>query len=154
MKRLLYVLVGVALSAAIFGGVAWASGGATGPGDKGEAAPSGAETIAAQAPGARLALYVQGGATAGTFNVVRQQGVVSVTNPSDGLYCIRPVAGVAPAKVVPSVSTEYANTAGYDGLAQWAVTRGPCPTGTIRVMTFHVNGSGPLNQVAFTVVVD
>ena len=39
---------------------------------KGEAAPAPAEAIAAQAPGARVALYVQGGAATGSFDVVRQ----------------------------------------------------------------------------------
>lgn len=149
MKRFLYVLLGVALSAAVFGGVAMANGGG-----KGEAAPSNAETIAAQAPGARMAVYIQGGAAAGTFTVVRQQGVVSVSNPATGVYCIKPVAGVAPAKVVPVVSTEFVNTAAYDGFAQWSVDKAPCTSGNIRITTFDVSATAPFNQVAFTVVVD
>lgn len=149
MKRFLYVLLGVALSAAVFGGVAMANGGG-----KGEAAPSDTETVAAQAPGARMAVYVQGGAAAGTFTVVRQQGVVSVSNPANGVYCIKPVAGVSPAKIVPMVSTEYSNTAGFDSLAQWSVEKAGCPSGTFRISTFDVSVGGLFNQVAFTVVVD
>jgi hypothetical protein len=150
MKRLLYVLVGAVLSAVVFGGAAMANGDG-----KGEAAPSGAETIAAQAPSARVALYVQGGATTGQFTVVRQQGVVSVTNPEYGTFCVKPVAGVSPAKVVPTVSTEWTGTATADGFAEWSATRGPCPAGTIRVATFVASGGGSyLNAVAFTVVID
>lgn len=103
------MLVGVALSAVAFGGVALANGGT-----KGDVAPSGAETITAQAPGARVAVYIEGGVAAGSFTVARQLGVVSVTNPSVGIFCIKPVSSVSTAKIVPTVSTEYENTEGWD----------------------------------------
>lgn len=156
MKRFLYILAGVMVSAALFGGAAMASGGGgTNTADKaGTPPPEGTGPIAAQAPDARLALYMAGGSTAGTFTVIRQQGVVSITNPSTGIYCIKPVAGVAPAKIVPAVSTEFSNTPSFDAFAQWSAARLPCPSGNIKIVTYDISDGGLYNQVAFTVVVD
>ena len=79
---------------------------------------------------------------------------MSVTNPAAGVFCIKPVAGVSPAKVVPTVSTEFTGTSVWAFLAQWSTTRSPCPAGTIRVTGLRAGGGAGLNAVAFTLVID
>lgn len=150
MKRVLYVLVGALLGGALFGGMALAGAG----GDKGDGTAEGVPAIVAEAPNARVAVYVVGGETAGQFTVVRQKGIVAVTNPSTGIFCLKAVSGVSSRKVVPIVSTEFSGTAHYDGFAQWSAVRDPCPSGTIKVTTFDAGDSALFNQVAFTVVID
>ena len=150
MKRLLYVLIGVLLSGALFGGAALATGD-----DKGAdaTAESGAEaTVAAQAPYARMALYING--NPGGFAILRAKGVISVSNPQPGVFCIRPVAAIAPSRVVPNVSTDFYSTGGFDTFAQWNSGRTSCPAGRIQVNTFDASSTAAFNDVAFTVTVN
>jgi hypothetical protein len=103
--------------------------------------------------GARLVAHVNGEASG--FQLKRQEGVQTVTNPTAGRFCIRPTvaAGLVVNKIVPSVSTDYYATLGFDAFAQWNSARHGCPVGTITINTFDAGTGMPQNDVAFTVVV-
>ena len=149
-KRAAVLVAGIAIGAMTVGGVALA----TGVDGKAESA-EGVAPIAAEAPNARLAALVSGGASAGSFTVRRQVGVAQITNPQAGVYCVKPAAGtgVKPAKAVPIVGTEYANTSGFDSFAMWNSARPSCPTGNIEVDTFDSSAEARVNPVSFTIVV-
>ena len=135
--RVLAVFAGVLLVGALFAGAALA----TGP-------------VVAQAPSARLAVLIDGGdGPAPNFVILRQKGVLSVTNPQLGVFCIKPSnTKVNVLKIVPNVSTEFGLSNANDDTAQWNSTPLECPSGTIEVLTFHVNNAHE-NNVGFTVTV-
>jgi hypothetical protein len=135
MKQVLIVVAAFLLGGAAFAGVALAAG-------------------TAQAPNARLAVYVDGGDTPGSFSVPRKKGVTSVTNPLTGVYCIKPSnPDVTLSKIVPVVSMEYSGTASADSRAAWSSLNIYCPSGTIEVDTYHLSDLNHVNNVAFTLTV-
>jgi hypothetical protein len=167
MRRpLLILLVGVLAGLAVGAGGAIA---ATGGGEKPDTeAAAGPEAIGgASAPGARLAVMVDGNPfTAGPpadFTVNRSVGVQSVINPVGGLFCIRPQAGLFPnsqlTRIVPSIAVGYNGSGQYRAFAQYLFPRGSqCPANTFAIRTFSEDPGGTLqtddNDVQFTVVVD
>jgi hypothetical protein len=121
----------------------------------------------ASAAGARLAVLVNGETFApgppANFVVQRSVGVQSVTNPEDGLFCVKPQAGAIPnnqlGRIIPTVASAYTGSVQYQAFAQYVFPRNSsCPAGTISIRTFSANSSGDLdatdNDVQFTVVVD
>ena len=139
MKRLLIVLASLLVVAAVFGGVALASG-----------------PVTAQAPNARLAVLIDGNNPTGTFTVIRKKGVAMVTNPLDGVFCIKPSnAKVNVGRIVPNVTTEwhYTKTVGYTQ-ALWDSAGASCPAGTIEVNAITSDaGQTSQNDVGFSVTV-
>jgi hypothetical protein len=103
---------------------------------------------------ARVVVFVDGN-NPRTRIIKRSVGVQSVTNPVPGRFCLRPTpgSGVDTANAVPTVSTEYIGTSGFDGFAQWNSSRQGCPQGTFTINTFDASLGTPLNDVAFTVVI-
>jgi hypothetical protein len=147
MRKFLYAVIAVVLAAAVFTGVATA----TGESDKGADLPAEGGTVAAQAPNARLAVHVNGGSSG--FTVLRAKGAISISNPQPGTYCIRPVSTIKVGRAVPTVATDYWGTGGFDTFAQWNSGRPTCAAGRIQVNTFDASAGTPYNDVAFTVVV-
>lgn len=98
---------------------------------------------------ARLCAFIGQGGT-----VFRSKNVALVTNPSTGVYCITPFAGVLNvAAIVPSVTVEWGTSLGNDLLAFWRDGVFSCPFGSIEVRTYNLTGS--LNpRVSFTIVVN
>ena len=113
-----------------------------------------ATKAAAVAPFARLAAYIRPGPV-----LARQKGVLSVTNPARGVYCIRPTAasGVDPADSVVIVSPEFRFSAINEVMVQWIVSHHGCGSDRIGVVTladFNANGIYSLSdEVAFSVYV-
>lgn len=154
MKKTLALLALVAGLAGLLGaGVAVAAVGATHD-PAPEAAPAATEGVnLAEAPTTRVAVWVDGTGS-GTYTVMRGKGIVAVTNPVDGSWCIRSlVPGFHPRRVVPVVSVEYSLSETNDAAAQWRSGRPNCPAGTIEVHTFNTGTGIPDNTVAFTVVI-
>jgi hypothetical protein len=158
MRRSLFTILVALLAGALGAGVAVA---ATGDGRAPEVVAPVAEGVApiehvAQAPNARLVVHVNGNDFGSGFNIRRAKGVAVVTNPSEGIYCIRPnVPNMALTRIVPSVSVDWTESPDNAVTAQWASNRRSCPRGNIGIVT--MNGSSGTwvdsNNVGFTVVV-
>lgn len=128
------------------GATALARGRANGPG-----APE-VRAVQASAPGARLAATVDAGGT-----LLRKRGVLSVTNPADGVYCLnpKPNLGLDLARVVPVATVEWGRSSGDGSLVQAYDNAADCPAGAIEVVTFSfVDGAFvQASSVAFHLVV-
>ena len=97
----------------------------------------------------RLCAFIGQGGT-----VFRSKNVALVTNPSTGVYCITPNAGVLNvATIVPSVTVEWGTSSGSDLLAFWRNGVFSCPFGTIEVRTYDL-ASNLSPRVSFTIVVN
>lgn len=155
MKKLLMLAAAVALSASVGAGVAVAAVGDGGraPNPPVEAGPT--EGVnPADAPTTRVAVWVNGGAEAGNYSVLRGKGISAVTNPSAGIFCVRSnLAGFRPQRVVPVVSVEYSLSTANETDAQWRSSRTMCPAGTLEIYTFNQASGVPDNDASFTVVV-
>lgn len=107
----------------------------------------------AQSTARLTALVVPGG------NVIRSKNVANVTNPSSGIYCIRPTPGkgISIGRIVPSVTVEWGWSFGNDLVAYYFSNEPTaftdCPSGYIEVRTYDFAGNLS-NRVAFTIVVD
>lgn len=143
MKRILHVLVGMALGSALVGGVALAAN---------NIAPAAAVT--AEAPNARLAVLIDGGATAPSFTVLRRKGVASISNLSTGIFCVTPKAslGMDVSKIMPIVTTELAGTSSVTFRAFWYASGLNCPAGSIEIQGATAGGL-LTNDVGIAVVV-
>ncbi|MDR3555661.1 MAG: hypothetical protein P4L55_12965 [Syntrophobacteraceae bacterium] len=84
--------------------------------------------------------------------VLRSLGVSQVTNPSTGVYCIKPSGPFDVTKVVASVTPEDQYSSGHSLLAYFAATNFTCPAKTLEVHTYDLAGSLN-NYVAFTIIV-
>jgi hypothetical protein len=140
MLRALCILIGAIAVAGVWAGAAMA----TGP-------------VAAQAPDARLALFVRGETWspggAPDFTVLRQKGVTSVTNPIAGVFCVDPSSTTMKlGRIVPNVSTDASYTA-TDTVAMWLSFNNACPTNTIAVAGSDFSTNALNNQVAFMLTV-
>ena len=138
---LLGALVAVALA-----GSAIAAGSNDNPGTGAPRAIGGAS-----APNARIAAFVQAGGA-----VVRSKGIVSVTHPSTGLYCLDPKSDTLDVnKIVPSLSVDWSTSLGDALMAQWRSAGVGCSAGWIAALTFDgEDGTFDLSDgVSFTIVV-
>jgi hypothetical protein len=157
MRRSLFTVLVALLAGALGAGVAVA---AVGDGRAPESAAS-TEGVApievnAQAPNARLVVHVNGNDYGSGFTIKRAKGVAAVTNPSNGIFCIRPSdPRMVLTRIVPSVSVDWTESPDNAVTAQWASNRRSCPRGNIGIVT--MNGSTGTwvdsNNVGFTVVV-
>jgi hypothetical protein len=151
------VVAGLLLAGGFGAGVSLAaSGGGNGkyPTAAAERAAAEANLPVDEASEARMIAFVDGNPVGRV--VKRSLGVQTVTNPRPGRFCVRPTeaSGVSPANTVPIVATEYIGTSGFDGLAQWNASRQGCPAGTFSINAFDASEGTPLNDVAFTIVVE
>lgn len=116
-----------------------------------EASPE-VRAVQASAPGARLAATVDAGGT-----LLRKRGVVGVTNPGDGTYCVtpKPNLNLDLSRVVPQATVEWGRSGGNGNLVQVYLNAADCPDGDIEVVTFSfVDGAfAPTSSVAFNLIV-
>ena len=131
---------------------------ATAPSSAGEAKTNAPAAVSVAAIGgatcgsARLCAYI-GQNTLGT-PVFRSKGVAAVSSPTPGVTCIRPTAGaVKIGKIVPLVTVEWGQSLGSDLLAFYEDSKVDCPSGTLEVRQYDLQGN--LNpRVAFDIVAD
>jgi hypothetical protein len=158
MRRSLLTVFVALLAGALGAGVAVA---ATGGGRSPDPVAEDAEgvqpvEVVAQAPNARLVAHINGNDHGSGFQIRRAKGVALVTNPADGIYCIRPTdPRMVLGRIVPSVSVDWSESPVNAVMAQWSSTRRGCPRRTISIITI-VGQDGTwdeTNNVGFTVVV-
>jgi hypothetical protein len=75
----------------------------------------------------------------------RSKNVASVTNPTDGLFCIDPTTGIDPSTAVLLVDSDWSGDSTVEGAddvsaVEWASSASGCPPGTMVVKTFVYNG--------------
>ena len=77
--------------------------------------------------------------------IVRSKGVLGVTNPATGIYCITPSVAVDLTGVYPQVSVEWNLSSGFSLQAYWKNTPSvsDCPAGDLEVTTYDFNAGGP-----------
>lgn len=92
-------------------------------------------------------------------DLIRRKGVLSVTNPSTGQYCIKPSSATLDVtKIVPAASVDWSRSSGpvYQSV-QYRSSGFDCPSGTIAILTFAFNPTTKQmeasNNVAFTLQV-
>jgi hypothetical protein len=108
----------------------------------------------AAAPNARLAALIQSGGT-----VIREKGVLSVTHPKTGIYCIKPDAstGIVPNNSIVIVSPEFFYSKLNEIKVQWAAKGSPCGNDRLAVYTLadlNVDGVYTFsNAVGFSIYV-
>ena len=87
----------------------------------------------------------------------RSKGVVSVTRPATGVYCLKLRPGIVVAHSAPVVGVEWDNSMGSNISAFLSAGRVGCPAGTglaVRTVAFvAAEDAKPSNGVSFTVVV-
>jgi hypothetical protein len=93
------------------------------------------------------------------IGVIRAKGVVFVSNPFTGVYCITPGVSLNRSKIYPLVSIEWGESSGNALLAFWRDTRlgTDCGSGQLEVQTFDFNAGGyPVasQNVAFDLVIE
>ena len=92
-----------------------------------------------------------------TDPLVRGKGVASVTHPSTGVFCIKPLVSVDVQTLVPVVSVEWGRSSGNANLVQYAGANINCPTDRIEIFTFSPGAVTSRFEfsdfVAFTIVV-
>ena len=74
-------------------------------------------------------------------SVTRSKNVVSVDNPSTGIYCVRVAASINPSQATLIPSTDFANDNTSDAVnqvahAEWNSSATDCPAGRLEVMTW------------------
>jgi len=106
----------------------------------------------AQAPNARIAALVVAGGT-----VRRSKGILGVTHPSAGQYCIDPTNSLFDVnKAIPVVSVDWSSSSGPNGeMAQWRSSGVGCPLGQIAVLTFELAAGifSLSDNVGFSIIV-
>ena len=148
--RVSALVLALLLAGAMGAGVAVAAGG----GGREAANPEGVSPpVAADAPGARLALVVDVGDTLGITHIHQNKGVQSVTNPATGIFCVKaaPSTGIRAGRAVPMVSTEWNFSANDQTVVQWNSNRQICTAGTFEVRSFDTGGQQ--NNAGFTMVI-
>jgi hypothetical protein len=83
----------------------------------------------------------------GTLAPSRTKGFVSFTHPVTGIYCLRPRAGINPAKRVIMLTPEWSASADNDLRAYALASSGLCPKSTFAVATYQ--GGALSDFVAF-----
>lgn len=110
----------------------------------------------ARALGGVYAPYARVVAIARGNTVYASKGVVSVTHPATGLYCVRPATTFANFNAaVATVTVEWGNSNGTQLLAFWNRTGPNCPAGRFEVRTYNIaSGTAVMSDsVAFLMVV-
>ncbi len=85
------------------------------------------------------------------------KGVAALTNPSTGVYCIKPKrrTKIDVTRIVPALTAEWDGSTGNALMAYWIKSGAGCAAGRIAVAT--VNGTdgtfGISNDVAFAIIV-
>jgi hypothetical protein len=76
----------------------------------------------------------------GSFVADWTRNFSAVTNPSTGLYCLQPAAGIDPTKSPLLVSAEWSTSLGNDLFVYWRSSGIGCPTGWYAVLTYQLAG--------------
>ena len=76
----------------------------------------------------------------GTFVADLTRNFSAVTNPSTGLYCLQPAAGIDPTKSPLIVSPEWSTSLGSDLFVYWRSSGIGCPAGWYAVFTYQLGG--------------
>src|SRR3954468_19003536 len=100
------------------------------------------------APNVRLAALISG-----VGKPLRSKGVMSVTHPNTGTFCVQPSFAVQLDQVVPSLTPDFSLSPDQFVFANYASNSGSCPN-SITVLTFTIS-SGRLTSAdeAFTIIV-
>ena len=83
-------------------------------------------------------------------------GLVSVTMPQTGIYCIVPAAGVPSVNAHAQATVEWFDSTGVDLLVQVSSEPSNCTPGNLAVLTWAINNSGGVDAssgAAFTLLV-
>ncbi|MFO1047154.1 MAG: hypothetical protein U1E52_04560 [Geminicoccaceae bacterium] len=108
-------------------------------------------TVTATGNARIMALIAPGGA------LLRKKGVASVTNPTTGIYCLKPSSSsINLGTVVPTVSVDFSTTSRTDSIVQLRSVNAYCPAKTSELITLDrvLGGSYlPSNGVQFSVVI-
>lgn len=107
-----------------------------------------------QNPNARMQVVVIGQASPGTVAFQRAKNVQSLTNPAEGVFCVRPTtaSGITPAKAVPNI-TMTSSSATEDVLVTWRVERSHCPVRNFELVAYDLSTGSEENVAHFAVTV-
>lgn len=105
---------------------------------------------------AKLAYYYSRG-----IAPARSKNVASFSNPSTGVYCIKPSASTVLnlSKIYPMVSIEWGTSDGFALLAYWrdVASTSDCASGELEVQTYDFNAGGyPVasGNVSFSFIIE
>jgi hypothetical protein len=129
--------------------------------DTNDPLPQGQRAAVAAQTNARLAAHVgviNTGGPAGPV-LLRSKGFASVTNPSHGLYCLQPAAGVTlnTARMIVQVTPDWSTSRFNNNIVQWRSSGLGCPARAVAIVTFLDDGAdsyGLSNSVGFVVTVE
>jgi hypothetical protein len=81
----------------------------------------------------------------------RSKNITSVTNPTDGLFCIKTTTLIDPSTAVLLVDSDWSGDATIEGanqfsVVEWASGAPGCPAGTLAVKSFIYHGDGTDND--------
>ena len=137
---MLRVIVSVAFAAMVIGGVGYAAAGTGNDQGSGDQA------------------WAQVNPNGGSPVLVRAKGIVSVSSPQPGVYCLRAASGIDLAQTAPVASQEanLSTTLGLVTPRRVGAPNSSCPTNQLQIDTWDAgNASSPtlVNTVGFDVVV-
>jgi len=132
-----WTLLGLAATVLAVGGVAYASGGNDNNGDK---------------------AWAQVNPNGGSPLLVKAQGIVSVSSPLTGVYCLRAASGIDLAQSAPVASQEVnlSTTLGLVTPRRVGAPNSSCPTNQLQIDTWDASNASTLtlvNTVGFDVLV-
>jgi hypothetical protein len=101
-----------------------------------------------------LVLRESGGGTGFDSDELKERGFESVTNFTEGLYCVVPSGNLDPAKNPPVITLEYNSSSGENFTAMWDIANGSgCDPGEYNVQTFDAATGDPTDDVSFVIMV-
>jgi hypothetical protein len=124
----------------------------------GVSAPAAQQEPQPQATGfttnAKVAYYYSRG-----FATARSKNVSHFSNPSTGVYCIKPSVALNFSKIYPLLSIEWGTSDGFALLAYWRdiASSSDCPAGELEIQTYDFNAGGyPVasGNVSFSFVIE
>ena len=125
------------------------------------AAPAMNDANTAQAPAGAPPTAFGTNATVAFYYKEGQHRGVNVehwSNPSTGIYCIKPSVALNLNKVYPQITVEYGHSSGQVLFAYWQDTTAStdCPSQNLEVKTYTLSGSSGVSSsdVAFDLVVE
>jgi hypothetical protein len=101
-----------------------------------------------------MQIVVIGNPSVGSVGYQRAKNVQSITNPTEGVFCLRPTAasGITPAKAIPNITMGSAS-ASEDVLVTWRTDRSNCPVKTFEFVAYDLSTGSEENLAQFAVTV-
>jgi hypothetical protein len=92
--------------------------------------------------------------SAANLIAAQSANITAVSEPSAGVYCLAPAAGINPASDTATVSPEVSYSSGEaPGVIALNAQRKSCPTSDFEVETFAPGSSSPATGYAFTILI-